>query len=110
MAKQVAPGGSVHEIFAVPANSTVLTPKFFSNGADVTGEVLVTGPTKVNATATSHAYYTVSFTVPGGATNRKVYQMLINWKDPSGTLQPPLLFEAQAVVDATASSSIEISQ
>lgn len=109
MAKLVAPGGTVYEMFAVPTNSTVLSPKFYSAGVDVTGEISVTGPTKVNATGTSHAYYTVSYTVPGTATNRKVYQMMVHWKDPSGTLQPPLLFEAQAVVDATVASSIEIS-
>lgn len=106
MAKLAAPSGTVHEIFALPLYSTVVAARFYLDGQLAT--VAVTGPTKVNATSSTHEFYQMSYVVPAAATNRKVYQCVVDWRDPSGTLQPPLIFECQVVVDASSAVSISI--
>lgn len=99
--KRVPPGGTSHELFAVPVSCTVLTPRVYSNGSDVTNQVTVTGPSKTNGTADTHEFYKVSFTVPATANHMQVYSMLIDWRDPSTTLQPPLMFSVQTESEIT---------
>lgn len=99
--KRITPGGTSSDMFAVPVNSTVLTPRVYLGASDVTSQCTITGPSKTNGTADTHEFYRVTWTLPETAAHMAVYAMLIDWRDPSTTLQPPLMFTVQveAVVE-----------
>ena len=96
MAKTALPSATVYEIFCVPPNATVLsTPRVYLAGSDVSGDVTINAPTSVAGSATKYPLQKVSFVVPADAVSGTVYHLIVDWKDPSGDLQPPFIFDTQ---------------
>lgn len=99
MAKTAIPGATVHEIFCVPPNTTIMSsPRVYSNGTDVSGGMTINAPSSVAGSSTTYTLWKVSYVVPVGATSGQVYHLIVDWKDPSGDLQPPFIFDAQVSV------------
>lgn len=108
MAKQLQPGDIAYEMLCIPSGCTLADVDVFSNGSDVTNSMAITGPTLVAGGANAHAVYRISMEVPDDAADRQVYTMIVHWKDLSGDLQCPFMFDIQAMASTGAVDAIEI--
>lgn len=108
MAKRVRIGDTVTEMFCLPDNSTLADTEVYTNGSDVSGSVTTDGPDVIAAGAGNHGMYKMTITIPAGAVDRQVYTLIQHWKDPSGDLQCPIMFDLQVEIPATSSTSIEV--
>lgn len=89
------PGDVVHELFCIPTGASVTSERVFLDGVDITGTVSVTASSLISGSGTTHAIYKISYTIPTAAADRKVYHLVVDWKDDGNVLQCPHIFEAQ---------------
>lgn len=106
MATTANPGDTVYQIFCLPPNASVMaSPRVFCEGA-VVGAISVDTPEETAGSTTTHSVWTVDYELPGDATAGQVFHLIVDWKDPSGDLQPPMIFDTQIALSGV---NIEIS-